>query len=164
MAGGDNHTIALTDKGEVWSWGINDEGQVGVGDTFGDYNREVREDPTKEQKNLNYIKFFKRPEKVDTLPEDFRATHVYAGKNYSYVHNSGCNSAYSWGFGENYVLGTRNDDSQFTPVKVDERMFFDAQVRHIGCGDQHIIALCAKDKDSKDDVPLLQLGQQQVAE
>jgi len=36
-AGGDNHSIALTKDGKVYCWGSNDEGQCGVGDTFGEY-------------------------------------------------------------------------------------------------------------------------------
>ena len=40
VEGGEHHTIALTEKGQVYVWGRNDEGQGGVGDLFGKYTRE----------------------------------------------------------------------------------------------------------------------------
>ena len=38
VAAGDYHTAAITDSGEQWTWGRNDYGQLGVGDTM---NRHV---------------------------------------------------------------------------------------------------------------------------
>ena len=40
VAGGEHHTIALTEEGEVYVWGRNDEGEAGVGDLFGKYTKE----------------------------------------------------------------------------------------------------------------------------
>lgn len=40
LAGGEHHTIALTESGKVYCWGRNDEGECGVGDLFGKYRRE----------------------------------------------------------------------------------------------------------------------------
>ena len=40
VAGGEHHTVARTEKGSVYCWGRNDEGQCGVGDLFGQYRRE----------------------------------------------------------------------------------------------------------------------------
>lgn len=40
--GGDSHTVALTEEGKIYAWGANEEGQVGVGDTFGDYKKGVK--------------------------------------------------------------------------------------------------------------------------
>lgn len=40
LAGGEHHTIALTESGRVYCWGRNDEGECGVGDLFGKYRRE----------------------------------------------------------------------------------------------------------------------------
>jgi alpha-tubulin suppressor-like RCC1 family protein len=39
MAGGEHHTIAVSDDGRVFCWGRNDEGQCGRGDLFGQYKR-----------------------------------------------------------------------------------------------------------------------------
>ena len=40
LEGGERHTIAYTEDGQVYVWGRNDEGQGGVGDLFGNYTRE----------------------------------------------------------------------------------------------------------------------------
>jgi alpha-tubulin suppressor-like RCC1 family protein len=39
VAGGEHHTIAVTDQGRVYCWGRNDEGQCGRGDLFGQFKR-----------------------------------------------------------------------------------------------------------------------------
>lgn len=68
--------------------------------------------PKKEKKvNLNYIRFFKRPELVDTLPADAKISQVFAKSQYCYALNEETNDVYSWGMGENYVLGSRDDDN-----------------------------------------------------
>jgi len=64
---------------------------------------------------MNYIRYFKRPEFVDTLPEDAVITSISAGKNYNYAVSSADNKVYSWGFGENYVLGNKEDVSVHKP-------------------------------------------------
>jgi alpha-tubulin suppressor-like RCC1 family protein len=116
--GGENHSIALDDQGKVYCFGLNDEGQCGVGDTFGDYRKKVAEDPSQAETNLNYIQFFKRPEHVDTLPEGVLIHKVFAGKDYCYAVNTETNATYSWGLGESYVLGNKEDESVFEPFNV----------------------------------------------
>ena len=37
--GGEHHSIARTRDGAVYCWGRNDEGQVGVGDTYGAWRK-----------------------------------------------------------------------------------------------------------------------------
>jgi alpha-tubulin suppressor-like RCC1 family protein len=48
---------------------------------------------------------------------------VSAAGNYSYALVQNKNEVYSWGFGENYVLGNRADENQHKPYKLDPRMF-----------------------------------------
>lgn len=154
-AGGEEHSIALASDGRVWTFGNNEEGQCGVGDTFGDYKKAVREDPTLEQKNMNYIRFFKRPELLDTLPEGAKVTNIFAGKHYCQVLNKETNELYSWGMGDNYVLGTRDDENMYLPNLVHPKMFYEAKVRHVGCGDAHVVVLCSKDQDD-DEEPMME--------
>ena len=40
IVGGEHHSIALTAAGEVYAFGKNDEGQIGVGDTYSTYRKE----------------------------------------------------------------------------------------------------------------------------
>lgn len=37
VSGGEHHSIARTKDGLIYCWGLNDEGQCGLGDTYGDY-------------------------------------------------------------------------------------------------------------------------------
>ena len=42
ITGGEHHSICLTETGSVYVWGRNDEGQCGVGDLFGQHQKEKR--------------------------------------------------------------------------------------------------------------------------
>lgn len=95
----------------------------------------------------------------DELPEDAKITRVYAGKNYSMALDTTSNKLYSWGMGENFVLGTREDDNVDKPKVVHPKMFYEANVRQVGCGDAHVVVLCSKDGETKDDVPVLDFAQ-----
>jgi alpha-tubulin suppressor-like RCC1 family protein len=41
---------------------------------------------------------------------------------------------YSWGMGENFVLGNREDNNEFKPYKLDPRMFEEKKVLQMACG------------------------------
>lgn len=43
--------------------------------------------------------------------------------------------------GENYVLGSRDDENLYTPYELDPRMFFEENIIMIKCGGQHVVAL-----------------------
>ena len=60
------------------------------------------------------VDHFRRPHLVDTLPEG-NFTKVFAGSNYCYTLDQETNKLYSWGMGDNYVLGTREEDNSFEP-------------------------------------------------
>lgn len=48
VQGGEHHSIARTKDGLVYCWGRNDEGQVGIGDTYGEYRKKkAQEDAEK---------------------------------------------------------------------------------------------------------------------
>jgi alpha-tubulin suppressor-like RCC1 family protein len=50
FAGGEHHTIGLMDSGCVYSFGNNEEGQIGLGDLFGEYNRKRRAEEQEQPK------------------------------------------------------------------------------------------------------------------
>ena len=121
--GGEEHSIALSKDGKVYVWGQNEECQMGLGNLWDDYRRAIREDETKTQKNLNFIRFFKRPEEHDMLPEGIKVSKVFAGKHYTMALDESKNRLYSWGLGENCVLGTLDDENVPTPHEVNPKMF-----------------------------------------
>ena len=57
------------------------------------------------------------------------------------------NQLYSWGMGENYVLGSRDDDNQFTPYTVHPKMFEELPVLMLGAGTQHVVVLTSDSQD-----------------
>lgn len=93
------------------------------------------------EEDLRGIGYFPEPVLVNELWSEERQTKivsVFAKGNYSYAlekpEGSKTNQLYSWGFGENYVLGSREDDNQYTPYKVHPRMFEELPVLSLGCG------------------------------
>lgn len=71
---------------------------------------------------------------MDTFPEgaeNTKFTKIYAGKNYTYALNDAdaSNELYSWGLGQQYVLGSREEETQFKPVLVNPKMFKFSKVR-----------------------------------
>ena len=71
--------------------------------------------------DLKYIGYFYRPtinhflwkmelaEGEDPAAVQKKVTHVAAAGQYAYAYVEGRNEVYSWGFGENFVLGTLKD-------------------------------------------------------
>ena len=208
VAGGEHHSIARTKDGLVYCWGRNDEGQLGLGDTYGEWRKkraaeealrldqeekakeaeakaavevkpEAKPDTTEaeldtkpdekahsakssvkkhkakveKEEDLKYIYYFYRPQLVEDLwkwelaegesAAQLRkpAQAVYAAGQYSYAICG--DEVYSWGMGENYVLGNRDDCNQFKPYKLDPRMFEGHKVTMMGLGTQHAVAVAS---------------------
>jgi regulator of chromosome condensation len=102
---------------------------------------------------LTNIGFFLTPQLVDSLFNEEKQTlitAVYAKGNYSYAlekpEGSETNQLYSWGMGENYVLGSRDDDNQYKPYTVHPKMFEELPVLMLGAGTQHVVVLTGDEK------------------
>lgn len=118
---------------------------------------------------MKYISYFYRPQIQENLwkwdleeGDDASvvrkpATQVAAAGQYCYAICG--NEVYSWGFGENYVLGNRNDENEFKPYKLDPRMFEENKVIMMALGTQHAVALTHDAPDSK--IPELVLPAEQ---
>jgi hypothetical protein len=68
-------------------------------------------------------------------------TRVAAAGHYCYALFNQTKEVYSWGMGENYVLGNRDDCNEFSPYLVDPRMYEGNPVEMIACGTMHTVAL-----------------------
>lgn len=58
--------------------------------------------------------------------------------------------------GENYVLGSRDDDNQYVPYKVHPKMFEEMPVLMVGAGTQHVVVLTGESPDHRDFPPFAQ--------
>ena len=47
-----------------------------------------------------------------------KITDIFAGNHYCYALEKESNELYSWGMGGSFVLGTRDDENVYEPLKV----------------------------------------------
>ena len=78
------------------------------------------------------------------------ARQVVAGNHFSYAVTT--DGVYSWGFGENYVLGNRDDNNEFTPYKLDPKMFEHNHLQMLACGTNHCVAITSDGTQPKKEV------------
>ena len=121
VACGAAHTLALCDNGDVYSWGSNEEMQLGLGSSFG---RKVN-----------------RPELVAELSNK-GVLRVAAGKNFSMAMTES-GDVYSWGAGGSLQLGHGSKVNEEVPRLVEILR----QVRKLGGGAaaEHAAALTGDD-------------------
>jgi len=64
---------------------------------------------------------------------------IYSSMNFNYALDKINNQAYSWGFGESYVLGNKKDLNQEIPFAIPKGFFFNHNIEQIGVGSQHVV-------------------------
>ena len=210
ITGGEHHTIALTTEKDMYVFGKNDSGQLGLGE---DYKQPVRvdkkdeikehsvnsttednkkdsnlhkmidenqptivpEDKVSLEKNGEIIqkneladseanklteeqlleemreklkKTFKFVNVPTLVKIDIKIKQIYSGTNFNYaISDSDDNDVYSWGMGDNYVLGTRDEDVVYEPTLIPAGFFKNEKVITFGLGAQHVVALTLADKN-----------------
>lgn len=108
--GGAHHSIALTQSGDVYSWGRCDGGQSGTDPSDIDKDNLLIDDNGK-------IKTILIPTKVDEF-DDEPVTFVSAANDNSYAITKD-GKPYSWGFSGNYQTGQGTDDDVETATQID---------------------------------------------
>ncbi|KAK0400455.1 hypothetical protein QR680_015254 [Steinernema hermaphroditum] len=116
IACGNFHSVALTDKGEVFAWGLNNSGQLGVGSTI---NHGI-------------------PKKVEGQLHNRFVKFVSCGQK-STLALTECGEVYAWGFNDCGQLGCGNFSNQHSPILV--RNLHNVVVTHIASGYAHSLAL-----------------------
>lgn len=93
-----------------------------------------------------------------------KVTAIACSSTFSYVISTfgTYNQAYTFGLGDNYVLGTKDDETQFNPYKVDcENIYRDRNLRQVAIGTQHVIVLTdegvEKPAEAEEDLPSLKM-------
>ena len=64
------------------------------------------------------------------------------------------NKVYLWGIGNSYVLGTKDEDTRFTPYLVSSDMYKDLSPLSVSCGTLHVVvrAITADEKEEDFDL------------
>ena len=111
IAAGRNHSIALKSNGTVWTWGVNNNGQLGDG--------------------LWAIKYI--PSIVESVSD---IVSIAAGGNNSAILNA---NGQAWACGENLYgqLGNSSSTDERTPIQISTA----TDIRSIAIGNNHILVL-----------------------
>ena len=109
LAFGDKHAVALSSVGDVWSWGSNEFGQLGNGEAVASSTDSVHQ--LKPQR-VSYFTALK-----------LHAIDVACGERHTHVlvrnTDGGSTALYSFGSGEEHLMGVFDNVDQFRPVLVD---------------------------------------------
>ncbi|CAD8134090.1 unnamed protein product [Paramecium pentaurelia] len=169
MVGGEHHTIALDCEGNVYSFGRNDDGQLGLGEQLNEMLRieaekqKVLEEELYQQQQVNKKKtskknkqgdlfevqksqkvigyeFITTPQKINNIP---KMQSIFGSMHFNFAISQQ-KQIFSWGNGQSYVLGTRNENSQFQPKDV-TTIFKNEKLLQISLGASHVIALTSSD-------------------
>ncbi len=111
-----SHTIMLKADGTVWTFGINENGELGTGDNTNS------DDPVQA-----------------VFPNGTTIIQVACGENHNLALDSNGN-VWAWGANNNYQLGNSNVDKTLTPTKVEGL----SGIRKIACGGQNSFAIGSK--------------------
>ncbi len=115
IACGALHTIALTSTGQIWAWGLNEDGQLGLGD----------------QNDR------KQPEQVTSIAGR-NIRKIACGTAHSLLLSD--RDVFSFGCGSFGALGHGNGKSQLVPAKV-IKLSEDCRLRDVVAGPQFSVAL-----------------------
>ena len=122
--GGDYHSLVLLENGDVYVWGKNDENQLGIKDT------EV---------------YVATPTHLSYFGKNHKLSNIYASNNYSYAASFTEQKVYSWGFGENYILGNlKDDDNEKEPFEISKEFFNNSYIDQLSLGNQHVMVALTK--------------------
>lgn len=113
-------------------------------------SRKAKKEKTEIEPDLRDIYYFAAPHLVTGVLEK-QISKVFAKGCYCYALSEANNELYSWGIGENYVLGLKNhDDNAYEPTLVHPMQFHNNKVKQVGPGIQHVVVLTtASTEDQK---------------
>ncbi|CAJ0922686.1 unnamed protein product, partial [Mesorhabditis belari] len=121
IACGGHHSAALSDRGELFCWGLNSSGQLGIGSMIN------QDSPKSVHLHDRFIK------------------EVACGHNFTLALTE-AGDVYAWGYNENGQIGCGNVSNQCTPVIVETLTSAKVVISQIACGYAHSLALCDEGK------------------
>lgn len=117
VASGDNHCLALTRGGKLYSWGSNDSGQLGLGPMCG--------------------KSCPSPQPIECLTALPIRLIACGGDHSVIISNSG--AVYAWGKNNKGQLGLGDTENRAFPTQV--RSLRNQKICYVACGAEHTICL-----------------------
>jgi len=121
VSGGGFHTAAITEDGDLWTWGQGRDGALGHGD------RESKLLPTKVASPL-------------VCGDTAWAANVHCASSHTAaVAENG--DIYTWGKGENGCLGHGDDADRLSPTLNAHLHKCGAKVLHAACGHSHVVCV-----------------------
>ncbi|KAG0367174.1 regulator of chromosome condensation 1/beta-lactamase-inhibitor protein II [Gamsiella multidivaricata] len=127
IQGGEHHTIALTEEGELYGFGRSDSHQLGLGYT---------ETPGSEDSS-SHKKAIRTPTLIPGLP---RIRAISVGGNHTLALSED-GDVYAWGFGEMLACGNGEEEDVPTPLKLTGKQIEGHRVLRIAAGGQHSVIL-----------------------
>jgi regulator of chromosome condensation len=115
--GGEHHTIALLENGEVWAWGRGDFGQIGLPlDEVRQLNKKLIEKRGDSEEQVSAHKLAVAwPQKISAFKHP--VCWISAGGNHNLAVDDQA-VVYSWGYGNSLQLGSGEEDDIEVPVPV----------------------------------------------
>ncbi|EGO54340.1 hypothetical protein NEUTE1DRAFT_131894 [Neurospora tetrasperma FGSC 2508] len=129
IAGGEHHSLATNDKGELLTWGRIDGHQVGH--PSGSFTEENTIFDEKDKPRI-----LVQPAVVPDI--EGKIVHVAAGTDHSFAITED-GKVYSWGFSANYQTGQGTTDDIETPTLIDNSAIRDRKIIFAGAGGQYSI-------------------------
>lgn len=114
IKGGEHFSIALSSEGKIFTFGRNEEGQLGLGDEETEY--------------------FSEPQEV--LLAGVKS--IGAGPTYVYAMTD---QPYSWGNGDRYLLLNGKEEASCTPYEIRYKLLREENLVSVSPGGQHVALL-----------------------
>jgi hypothetical protein len=169
ITGGDNHSIVLLENGDIYIWGRNDRGQCGlINEKKENENVERDEDnfiistPTKLNFNNNYKNTNENNETKTN--HQYKFSSIASSMDFSYAFDKNNNQVYSWGTGDSYVLGTKEEDDANTPYAIPKEFFKNQIINNITLGANHVIITMRDPSSENQNLPCLEYDVKKASE
>ncbi|XP_071971425.1 RCC1 domain-containing protein 1 [Engystomops pustulosus] len=143
VAAGGWHTVSISESGDLYSWGWNESGQLGLPAkslhqgccTYKETTTECEEDEGSE-----FIGIQSFPALID-LPQETEATKVSCGSRHTAAVTR-CGGLYTWGWGKYGQLGHGDTKTLDQPKRVEFFSLNKLNVKDVTCGHWNTYVMC----------------------
>ena len=129
ICGGSGTSLCLTEDNKVFIWGGNDDNLLGLSN-----NEQIINTPKE-------LIFFNK----DSNPEN-EVDEIIATYQSFYARNKKNNKVFSWGSGDNYILGNKKEKAEKTPYLIGSNFFKNMRVTDLDMGCSHVAVVLTKDE------------------